>query len=436
MGHWVSFVQDVMTIFHSTPITHEVPINNESESYVVGSELGLSGRFVRNLCDPVIQALMPLPEMSSVRFADIQALSFSARVVPDVAFGLVVNPESSAFLDGISMVGEFKTPWTVDFHEMEINCPNPSPRLETLIGQVATQMRMARVRYAFLTTYNFTVFVKRASDFSYLLSQPIGYDCQGPSLRQMFVGFCLLSKSDPNYRESDPDTATRLRGISGLRASERLCLLRSQELPPRGTPQTITPTSVAVECGTTTPVIVNCVEQMSLPDNQEKVVWLAEINGVRRVLKCWIPVLDALFDNEAAVYHRLETAQPPGSYLFPKCIARGQVICSSLFPAGYVIIMEYREGERLCDIWHMLNAAERAHVENECLKAIHALRAISIRLDDPGKHNVLYARESRTVTLLDFEVAAPLGANTFIPTSYEMKKIFRSSSLVTGEQGG
>lgn len=59
--------------------------------------------------------------------------------------------------------------------------------------------------------------------------------------------------------------------------------------------QTITPTSVSVECGTTTLVIVNCVEQISLPGNQEKEVWLAEINGVRRVLKSWIPDLDALW---------------------------------------------------------------------------------------------------------------------------------------------
>lgn len=81
MGHWAWFVQEVMTMFHSTQITHQVPINNESEKYAVGSELGLSGRFIRNICDPAIQALMPLPEMSSVRFADIQALTFSSRVM-------------------------------------------------------------------------------------------------------------------------------------------------------------------------------------------------------------------------------------------------------------------------------------------------------------------------------------------------------------------
>lgn len=124
-----------------------------------------------------------------------------------------------------------------------------------------------------------------------------------------------------------------------------------------------------------------------------------------------------MFDNEAAVYYRLETDYPAGSYLFPKCIATGQIICSSPFPIGYVIVREYRDGQRLSDIWYMLNAAERAYVKNKCLKAIHALCAISIRLDDPGKHNILYARETKPVTLLDFEVAVPLDADNSISTT-------------------
>ena len=37
--HWVSFVQDVMAIFHSTPITHEVPIHKESEDRGTLSDL-------------------------------------------------------------------------------------------------------------------------------------------------------------------------------------------------------------------------------------------------------------------------------------------------------------------------------------------------------------------------------------------------------------
>lgn len=130
------------------------------------------------------------------------------------------------------------------------------------------------------------------------------------------------------------------------------------------------------------------------------------------------------FDNEAAVYERLETSQPDGCYFFPRCFARGKVVCSSLFPVGYAIVMEYREGERLSDIWHVLDAAEQAYVKMKCAEALQALREISIRLDDPGKHNILYARKSGTVTLLDFEVVAPLAENTSIPISYEMGIIF------------
>lgn len=80
-----------MDMPQSTSITHEVFSNNETENYVVGSELGLSGRFVRNLCGAIIQALILLPEMSSVRFGDIKALTSSGGAVPDIAFGRVVD---------------------------------------------------------------------------------------------------------------------------------------------------------------------------------------------------------------------------------------------------------------------------------------------------------------------------------------------------------
>lgn len=69
-------------------------------------------------------------------------------------------------------------------------------------------------------------------------------------------------------------------------------MLRPQDLPP--IPQTLTQTSVVIECGTTKPVIVNCMEQISLRNNQGKSVWLAEINEVRCVLKCWVPEMDEL----------------------------------------------------------------------------------------------------------------------------------------------
>lgn len=89
-------------MFHSVPITHEVPVHVESENYVVASELDLAGRFLRNLCDPVIEAFILLPEVSSLRFVKIQALTVNITVIPDVTFDLVVRPEPFDYFDPCS----------------------------------------------------------------------------------------------------------------------------------------------------------------------------------------------------------------------------------------------------------------------------------------------------------------------------------------------
>jgi hypothetical protein len=78
----------------------------------------------------------------------------------------------------------------------------------SLLGQLVNKMRAAHVKHAFLTTYNYTVFVKRASGLSFLISRPFRDDLQDPSLRELFVGFCLMAMSDPKYWETHPDTAT------------------------------------------------------------------------------------------------------------------------------------------------------------------------------------------------------------------------------------
>ena len=57
-----------------------------------------------------------------------------------------------------------------------------------------------------------------------------------------------------------------------------------QDLPPPGASQIITSNSVFVDCSTTTPVILNCIEIISPRDNQTKSVWLAEMKGMRCVL--------------------------------------------------------------------------------------------------------------------------------------------------------
>ncbi|KUM65205.1 hypothetical protein ACN42_g1852 [Penicillium freii] len=433
MHEWYSFAQDAFALFQHMPITHDVAVQDEDELYTVGNETGVSGRFVRNLCDPVMKALQPLPEMSSMRFADIQAIAQANEIVPDISLGLV-NDERTP--DNVYLVGELKTPWTIPEAFMRLNQPNTSLHLEPLIGQLASQMRVSSLRYGFVSTYKSTVFVKRAADTSFLLSQPIAYTALQPSLRQLFAGFCMMVLSEPQYHEGPSFSVRTLRGPLAVRVSDRLRGNNAQ-LPIAPTAmQTITPTSVIMDHGAPIPTVVNCVQQISSPLVDAKAVWLADLNGTPVILKCWRSRLDHLFDSEAGVYEGIWTEQPSGAHVFAKWILRGKIICSSVFPDGYAIVLQYRDGACLSDIWHTLSELERAYVKAQCRSGINALRQVAVRLDDAGMHNVLYNRQSREVTLLDFETAVVVEANTVIPIYHEMGAIFGLHAMLGHDNGG
>jgi hypothetical protein len=230
MHQWNSFAQDAFDRFQRESLVHQVSIHDENELYTVGNELGLSGRFVRNLCDPVMRALEPLSSMSSMRFADIQAITYdTTSILPDVSLGLVTTQCTP---DNVYLVGELKTPWTFPEAHMRLGRPSTSHHLEPLIGifslmsslfycgnkadsflnqllgQLVSQMRMAFLQYGFVSTYDSTVFVKRTADDCFLLSEPIRYDAAQPSLRQLFTGFCLMALSEPRYHEGPSFSAT------------------------------------------------------------------------------------------------------------------------------------------------------------------------------------------------------------------------------------
>jgi hypothetical protein len=75
MSEWHSFSTDAFCCFQQADFSHQVRVHDETELYTVGNEIGVSGRFVRNICDPVMKALEALPGMGSIRFADFQAIS-------------------------------------------------------------------------------------------------------------------------------------------------------------------------------------------------------------------------------------------------------------------------------------------------------------------------------------------------------------------------
>jgi hypothetical protein len=138
MEPWPHFTQDAWNRHQQAGINGDVYIHSEDELYAVGSELGITGRFARQLCDPVMRALNTLHHlqgMSSMRFADLHALCSPGDRDPiaDVCFALV---DGSYNPNNICMVGELKTPWTItdrDLNLQQIQSDNSSI-LERLIG--------------------------------------------------------------------------------------------------------------------------------------------------------------------------------------------------------------------------------------------------------------------------------------------------------------
>lgn len=100
--------------------------------------------------------------------------------------------------------------------------------------------------------------------------------------------------------------------------------------------------------------------------------------------------------------------EPEGFPFFPSVLGYGDVICPSVFPVGYVLIISFVEGERLSNIWDQ-SAAEKQDILLKCREAVTMLRSLRIRVRDPGKHNVLYPRQSKKATLIDVESVGQCG---------------------------
>lgn len=130
------------------------------------------------------------------------------------------------------------------------------------------------------------------------------------------------------------------------------------------------------------------------------------------------------------------TQLPAGVHNFAKWILRGEIVCSSVLPSGYVLVLERREGMRLDYIYHTLSESERAHVQSQCLNGINALRQVSVRLYDTGMHNVLFSRAGGVVTLLDFESGHEVEPHAVVPSYQEMSAIFGSDFLLGRPSGG
>lgn len=108
---WTSFNDEVLRTIQSIDLSGLVPCTDvTSDTYIVGSELGLTGRFAKHVCDAVSLACKSAG--LALQFGDRQAERVSTDVIPDVVLLKSVIQDSSPLRKTILPI-ELKTFWTV-----------------------------------------------------------------------------------------------------------------------------------------------------------------------------------------------------------------------------------------------------------------------------------------------------------------------------------
>ncbi|KAF5864110.1 hypothetical protein ETB97_008516 [Aspergillus alliaceus] len=97
LQEWITFKDGVLEACRSLDLSQAAPITDDAtENFVIGSERGLTGRFVKHFCDPVIKVLATT-QLSNLTFGDYHAAdpSDASRNVPDVV--MLMLPESKGY---------------------------------------------------------------------------------------------------------------------------------------------------------------------------------------------------------------------------------------------------------------------------------------------------------------------------------------------------
>ena len=136
------------------------------------------------------------------------------------------------------------------------------------------------------------------------------------------------------------------------------------------------------------------------------------------------------WEHETYVYQELKEIQPaPGRLddVFCTFFACGEILCSSVFPREHILVISMAEGEPISTIWHELSMPQKIRIRDQCRKAISILRQKNLYIWDTGKQNVLYSRETDTVTLIDFESTGFLPSCGLSVEGPELHRIFVES---------
>lgn len=140
---WKNFEADVIEACNSVDFSQLVPLTDEAEDHRTASEMGLTGRFTKHVCDAVTKALS-VTHLSNMKFGDYQALpNYDPEKVPDIIMLSVL--EVMALL-----VGVLKTEWTLSLESHSISRGYYAlVPLQPYLGQLVSYMQSSKLRYGF-----------------------------------------------------------------------------------------------------------------------------------------------------------------------------------------------------------------------------------------------------------------------------------------------
>lgn len=133
MHPWTTLDQEIRSALARLDLNFQVTHVDfaGSEVYLVGNEIGLSGRFINNVCVPVAKVLANSSQ-SSLVIGDVQAFLLTPEVVPDVSIGVTMKNDDG--ITEVKVVGEFKTFWTLELAELSVSDPISRVQLAPHLG--------------------------------------------------------------------------------------------------------------------------------------------------------------------------------------------------------------------------------------------------------------------------------------------------------------
>jgi hypothetical protein len=118
---------------------------------------------------------------------------------------------------------------------------------------------------------------------------------------------------------------------------------------------------------------------------------------------------------------------------FARCFFTGQIMCSSIFPEGYMIVLEKRDGEVVSDVFEELSYEEQMVLLQGAQEAILVLDECDIEVTSPGLlEDMLFCRRTGLTTLLDFASLCETGDGDVMDESEDLDENESNGSATSG----